>query len=244
MPLGVPLSLPANPPRSAIFSAFGVPDDGRDAFEIGRPSTGATCLLQCDPPANWWVSLPLLRSEFLADDLIPSLEAAALTLGGSFETDGASLREQWLQARDSELIASRQRSDVDGLPPLPRMDAADLAAAHAWLRASPPLQARFDLFVPDIIAFASEETGDAFCATAISDAIAESVLVSPLHAVAFVSEAGVSLLDLAAFPRTADGLISVDRSHVELAEPVSRALRSLAVVEVIERETLARLSIA
>lgn len=249
MPLTVPLKLPANTPRAAIFRAFGIPDDGSDAFEIGRAATGSTCLLQSHSPSEWSLSLPLLRAEFFAMDLFPSIEAAADTLGAAFfaPSDGPTvhaprLRDQWMAARDEEIIAAQARSDADGISPLPRMDAQELDAAHAWLVAADGIAAQNPTFVPDMIAVVSEETGSALGATVVGR-LTEPQLVSPLHGAAIVDDTGVSFLALDAFDRTPDHLVEIRPEHWEGAQRLGPEMRTAALVEVLERQTLARLGL-
>lgn len=249
MPLTVPLQFPSKPPRAAIFRAFDIPDDGSDAFEIGLPATGSTCLLQCHASSNWTLSLALLRAEFFAKDLFPAIESAAQSLGASFfsgpSSEGQappSLLAQWTAARDEEIVAAQARSDADGLSPLPRMPAEELAAAHAWLVAADSLAALYPNFAPDIIAVVSDETGAAMCATVVGRD-SPTVLVSPVHGAAVVDDSGVAFLDLHSFARTPDRLVEVRPEHWEDAATLGPDMRTTAVVEVLEQQTLARLGL-
>jgi hypothetical protein len=154
------------PSRGAILEAFEVNterDDGADAFEIGRPATGSTCLVtfgagdavpssglsstSSDDAADTRVFadvrviVPLARAPFLADDLLPALVASAQALGGVLVDveHGSPLptferaRAQWLDVRRRELHALYGVCVESGAPLPAMLPASDLVAMHAWL---------------------------------------------------------------------------------------------------------------
>lgn len=125
--------------------ALGRPiEAGTDAFEIGRPATGSTCLVTLPESVVDGVlarvTMPIARALFVGDDLLPPLVHAARALGASlFDDDGTELasvetaRARWRARRRSELRALGRVCIESGAPLPPSLPARDLDAAHAWL---------------------------------------------------------------------------------------------------------------
>jgi len=115
-----------------------------DAFEIGRPATGSTCLVTLEDAATDGVlarvTMPLARALFVGDDLLPAIVRAARELDATLVDDeGAELATedaacvQWRARRLRELRALGLVCMQSGAPLPPKMPRRDLASAHAWL---------------------------------------------------------------------------------------------------------------
>jgi hypothetical protein len=143
------------PETAAITAALGVPDDGRDVFEIGRAETGATCLVQrveeaarapeapATDPADWILSdwrivLPTVRAPWSARDLIPTIDAAAppgtrwRALAPGLRDGGPPL-EAWTKQHRDDLQTLRERCEAAGAPLPPHAPASILDAVHESL---------------------------------------------------------------------------------------------------------------
>lgn len=131
--------------RDAILRAFDLVDDGSTTFEIGRPATGATCVLvSADGAAGrdgFHLVIPLMRTPTSARDLIPACAAAVpmAPLDGGDRGD-APWRDSELVALWDERHAAACRElmamcEAQGSPPPPHLPLRHLEQLHALLLA-------------------------------------------------------------------------------------------------------------
>lgn len=147
MSLVLRVIVPPATARRALLEAVGLEDDGGAAFELGRPETGATCLLLNDPddPRIWEVHLPLMRSPTSAADLLPALAAGLAGVGGGLAIEGerildrGELLEVWGAAHVDACRALARICVEQGAPPPPHLPREALERLHGWLVAVAPL---------------------------------------------------------------------------------------------------------
>ncbi len=113
--------------RERLLSSLGLDDDGSASQEIGRPETGATCLL-VDDGGVFRLHLPLLRTPTAARDLLPTLVRAADDAGGVWV---GPIPGDPIAVWDALHEQACRELDPAEIPPhLPRAALLDL---HAWL---------------------------------------------------------------------------------------------------------------
>lgn len=146
---------------SEIARAFDVGDDEALSFELGRPETGSTCLVQKSEEPDlerpelglvrtpWRLFVPTVRAPFTARDLLPAAWAAARDLGGRFSTlEGpllgdapADLIAAWDALHRENARALSEACLSAGAPLPPHREGRELERVHALLvelAAKPP----------------------------------------------------------------------------------------------------------
>jgi len=125
--------------RARVLSALSVDDDGSFVFEMGRPETGATCVL-VDEGSELAVIVPLVRSPSSAVDLLPSLAASLAAIGGGLSGPGDhrvltsdELVALWTQAHNAACREITEASRVGDAPPPPNLPRARLDELHRFL---------------------------------------------------------------------------------------------------------------
>lgn len=250
----------ADPHPDAIAGAFGVPQDGADAFEIGRAETGAACMVARDPalPApeappgrratDWRLVVPTLRAPWSARDLLPACAHAAALLGGTWGpvegSDELDLLNAWDEAHAREVSALAVTCEATGVPPPPFRDVATLGAVHRWLVAIAEQEPDAGLFVPaHIHALDPTDGGPTLFAVRFPQE-AERALVPLVDGVLHDPTGGAGGIERPLlYPRgllPGDAIVDVEEARAVLAEaegePIGR-FRFVTPVEVLDEES-------
>lgn len=220
---------PSPPRRDAVLAALALEDDGAKTFEIGRPATGATCVL-VDEPTGFQLIVPLIRTPTSAQDLIPPI-AAVIPLGleGPLPLDEViSLWEARHRDACRELMAM---CAAQGSPPPPYLPRAELEHLHGWLLA---LHGRDDVAGP--ILAVDFQAGDP---VTLAVALPPTGTLPPVPAVFHDVDGETRLFVLEeSDPRDAAALRSLlaaaDRDSLSLARA-----RIVSPVEIVDTESLA-----
>ena len=218
-------------PRAAVLAALGLDDDGSATFELGRPATGATCLL-VDNAGSFTLHLPLLRTPTSARDLLPPAIAAAASLGARWVGPGD---DDPLASWDAQHKVACAQAARDGpLPPhLPR-EALD--RLHAWLLA---VAATRDAAGPILVLHGDDTTR---LAVGLPDG--GVALLAPVGCVLAHVGDETRVFPAARFgAASADGFIHVDvdaldRGELHGGEPLG-GVRVATPVEIVDDESLA-----
>jgi hypothetical protein len=255
VPFVLALESPSAVARADIVAAFDLADDdgaGPAVFEIGRPATGATCVLLEEPgvPLPWRLALPLVRAPWAAGDLLPGAHAAAVNLGAAWRLvdDQGRLTDHLLSSLDDlrrahDLLRRRacaealRQAGADPAALPPHAPAADLAAVHGWLVAAHDRAARDRQIAPLIVAATDPAAADPRAATFATLVDAPDRRVAPVPAIFFDGW----LLPLGERPADADGFVRVDAEFFATARAVGRPASALVLcsaVEVVDDETL------
>ena len=218
---------PSSPRRDAVLAALALDDDGAKTFEIGRPATGATCVL-IDDTNGWQLLVPLLRTPTSAQDLIPAV-AVLVPLGLTSPLPIAELIAVW-EARHRAACQERMATCASlGAPP-PHLPRAELLNLHGWLLA---LSGRDDVAGP--ILAVDFQNGDPVTLAVVLPAAGS---IPPVPAVLSIHDGEARLFVLQpGDPRDAALL----RAHLQEREglPLGRA-RIVTPVEIVDSESLAR----
>jgi hypothetical protein len=133
------LEIPPETPRSALLGALGLEDDhgavpAHLPIELGRAATGSTAILVPDDvPGRFSLTVPLVRAPWSGPELLPSIAAAAASLGGRLDPPDALA--QWTAARAYALRELAALCESQGAPLPPFLPRAHLDALHQWLLA-------------------------------------------------------------------------------------------------------------
>lgn len=245
---------PHPPPRAELLKALGLDDDGSFSFEIGRPETGATCVLVEEPEAGqvvWRVHVPLVRSPTSAHDLLPPLVHALGTIGawldqprGRAQTQerrsAAELITAWTAAHEEACRELQRTCAEQGLPPPPHLPREELARLHGWLVAIAP---RDDVAQP-ILGLDPADGRPTRLAVGLPDQDRGVVRVPPVHAVLKNVDGETRVFPMSALPAPGpDGFIVVDLAALRLelrlddGQPLGPT-RVVSPVEIVDDESL------
>jgi hypothetical protein len=123
-----------------IAAAFGVPDDGSDSIELGRPETGSSCLIQrsgpgASPADRWALIVPTIRAPWSARDLLPACAEAVAGFGGDWggARTADELVARWDAAHARDVARLGDTCLQTGAPPPPYRERALVDRVHEGL---------------------------------------------------------------------------------------------------------------
>lgn len=218
---------PSSPRRDAVLAALALEDDGAKTFEIGRPDTGATCVL-VDDPEGFHLIVPLIRSPTSARDLIPPV-AAVISLGLTAPLPVDEVIALWDHRHADACRELMAMCAAQGSPPPPYLPRSELDNLHGWLVA---LHGRDDVAGP--ILAVDFQAGEP---VTLAVALPPAGTLPPVPGVFYDVEGETRLFVLeAGDPREAAQLRPLLRAREGLS--LARA-RIVSPVEIVDTESLA-----